>query len=132
MKEKVLFQIIIWNANFPPIVMVWKTAECCGTSNSWLFRWFFSRSFSILLRGSFNKFGEWKVSRCLPCSFVLFFTMWQKNLPHKTVFVSPEFCQLISSLKAMFVHLLRELEKAKVFVPTFQIQLRRIRGLPLP
>ena len=41
LKEKNLFQIIFWNANFPPMLMVWRNTEYCGTSNSWMFRWFF-------------------------------------------------------------------------------------------
>ena len=112
LKEKNLSQIIIWNANFPPMLMVWRNTECCENWNSWMFRWFFSRRLSIFLRGSFNKFGEWKVFRCL----LVFFCFVFHNVGAKSSTQNGNFFTWVLPIafkfKMMFVHLLRELEKA--------------------
>ena len=43
---------------------------------------FLLRRFSIFLRGSFNKFGEWKISRCLPCFFLFCFSQCGSKIVH--------------------------------------------------
>ena len=73
---------------------------------------FLSRRFFIFLRGSFNKFGEWKVFRCL----LVFFCFVFHNVGAKSSTQNGNFFTWVLPIafkfKTMFVHLLRELEKA--------------------
>ena len=72
LKEKNLFYIIFWNANFPPVLMIWKNTERCENWNSWIFRWFIFKKIVHLSKRQLQY--VWRV-KSIPV-FASFFSVW--------------------------------------------------------